>query len=94
MTDDNGNHAATPGPWTVELDNHGNGGFSEWWNVGPGGSGVGKIWNETDARLIAAAPEMLRALEMTAQEFALTETANMPDWLEDVEAAIAKAKGD
>ena len=61
MTNDNGNHATTPGPWTIEYDNHGNGSFSEWWNVGPGGDGIAKVWNEADARLIAAAPE-------TAQE--------------------------
>ncbi len=34
--------------------------------------------------------EMLKVLKMVAQQFALTETANMPDWLEEVEKVIAK----
>jgi hypothetical protein len=49
--------AATPGPWQSEYDNCGNGGFSEWWNVGSG-----LMNEEADAAFIAHAREDVPAL--------------------------------
>ncbi len=93
MKQDNGNHAATPGPWAIEYDNHGNGSFSEWWNVGPGGSGVGKIWKEPDARLIAATPELLALAEHVANTTAFSPAAYQL-LRDEARAVIGKAKGD
>ena len=100
MKQDNGNHAATPGPWLIRPENPetveipGNGGrvFAAY-----GGT-------EANAQLIATAPELLKALEILLSETvtALTKHFAQPrhDMIEDVpsvaraRAAIAKAKGD
>lgn len=68
----------TPGPWKVEYENYGNGSFREWFNVGPARvyitdsrtamEGLGQTAEaEANARLIAAAPELLEALEKIAE---------------------------
>lgn len=44
------------------------------------------------ARLFAAAPDLLAALEAVKDAHAHIETANMPEWLDMVEDALAKAK--
>lgn len=93
MKQDDGNHAATPGPWTIKYDNHGNGSFSEWWNVGPNGDGVAKVWSETDAHLIAAAPELLALAEHVASTTAFSPAAYQL-LRNEARATIAKAKGD
>ncbi len=70
MTDDNGNHAATPGPWAIEYD-----GPSLPIITAPAATSARKIMTdviahakgdnaEANARLIAAAPELLEALEV------------------------------
>jgi len=53
----------TPGPW--EVVHHGNGTGSREWAVCPKGSLQGiAIWlTEADARLMAAAPDLLEALQ-------------------------------
>ncbi len=51
----------TKGPWLIEYDSHGNGGFSEWWNVGPAKVHIdpkNKDQAAVDTFLIAAAPTM------------------------------------
>lgn len=88
----------TPGPWNVlppKSDIHHGGyvgvpdddyayGVNEVAYVTPqSSSGT----HEANARLIAAAPEMLEALEGVAKNI------NPDDWFERVHAAIAKAKG-
>ena len=56
-------------------------------------------FKEADARLIAAAPQLLEALQTTAENLRSWKAANgggiktFDSWLEVVEEAIAKAKG-
>ena len=103
MKQDEGNHAAhTPGPWfaTWAADQTASKPRRPAAIQAIANSEMlGQVFVTTDegvanAILIAGAPTMLRALESCAAEHALIETANMPEWLEDVEAAIAKAKGE
>ncbi len=52
----------TPGEWPVEYDNYGNGGFSEWYDVGPAKVHIprdGREGAKTDALAISRVPEML-----------------------------------
>ena len=85
----------TPGPWT-QLDGM--------WVVGHGGRTVctmaeAKTNNdemEPNARLIAAAPELLEALEAVTVAAKIEGLDAKPGWenlLESTRAAIAKAKG-
>lgn len=80
--------AHTPGPWPEpEYDNHGNGGFSEWWEVG----GIAQVHtSEDDARLISAAPDLLAAAQ--AFDADLSENCDGPA-RDALRAAIAKATG-
>lgn len=83
----------TPGPWSQMQD-----GDEPYWCVGMNGKGPQHghcmvYTNEDDARLVAAAPELLAALKSVASQHSHIETANMPEWLEAVEDAIAKAEG-
>ena len=47
---------------------------------------------ERDAALIAAAPDMIAALKGVAAAHAGIESCDMPEWLDAVESAIAKAE--
>ena len=87
----------TPGPWTArEPNGPGNG-----WSVGPAWLG-GKPWSDetsANAHLIAAAPDMLAALEAIAPMLpraATTATWGDPVWTDagKVEVAIAKARSE
>ena len=53
----------TPGPWTVDIQ--GASSYVRECQTSPFEKGqmIAKTWGETNARLIAAAPEMLEALE-------------------------------
>ena len=58
----------TPGPWEIKYDHHGNGSFSEWYNVGPARVDIRRsedngAQSDANARLIAAAPQLLEALK-------------------------------
>jgi hypothetical protein len=55
----------TPGPWTYEYSNDtgpDDDCFFEFYEVSANGTLVGRIENESDARLTAVAPELLEAL--------------------------------
>ena len=101
--DENGNHAHTPGPWRYEYDNMGNGGFHEWYNIetkdehiGRHDRHIGRVDKEADARLIAAAPALLMALENLTVIKRLDDGGVVigPVGWEQTRAAIAAAKGD
>lgn len=87
----------TPGPWVVELAddayciaNVGN------LVIMPCGGKVKHDNAEADARLIAAAPDLLEALEMiVAEADSYTARTGKPvyNWLDQARAAIAKARG-
>lgn len=81
----------TDGPWTVSASDPLDG--SRVVHIGTASAAVVQYENaEANARLIAAAPELLAALKAVNSEFypigdALTDTAKL------VRAAIAKAEG-
>ncbi len=92
----------TPGPWEISADKYAN--FKnavfgpDELKVADCGSSrlTGEV--EANARLIAAAPELLEALERAADELKRAQNSNGSQWLVDEEAkaraAIAKAKGE
>jgi hypothetical protein len=105
----------TPGPWEA-IDKKPSARGNYCFSVEPGGEyrgdicyiqaceHIGGISNGevvANVRLIAAAPEMLEALEVTAENIrslgpagALSKVfAPYEEWLKVVEAAIARAKG-
>lgn len=99
-------HTHTPGPWTYYMTVSDIGCIPQVQTVpvGPVGgayatmictlsrtgqkSGVG----EANARLIAAAPELLAALEDIIKLTEITDFWLPKPWLDDAKAAIAKAK--
>lgn len=86
----------TPGPWTAEHSNYGDeiwfGGYGAgMWTVEPIGAYLDGASKE-NARLIAAAPDMLAALVEAAD--ALNDSGEYPLTLRRIRAAIAKAKGE
>ena len=79
----------TPGPWEALKDSDANcvATISGAWTVVSIGADPNKFDVESDARLIAAAPEMLKALE-----YLLTRLDDIVDE-RIAQEAIAKAKG-
>ena len=91
------NQKHTPGPWHVEMNDN----YMRLFMPASGltGDGARGYVGEATARLIAAAPELMAALE-AAREFIADGMAmgfvGMPEdetVLEVIEAAISKAKG-
>lgn len=89
----------TPGPWlAIVTETTGNGNPAIWdiacKNGGIIAESIGH--NQADARLIAAAPDLLSALNRFVD--CMTENENgeklYADWLSIARAAIAKAEGD
>lgn len=86
----------TPGPWVFVLG--GTGDFPTWsvrmGDLGylqlPGVAGMGTM--DANARLIAAAPDMLAALRRCAQRMLADEGVNSPIYRQ-AKAAIDKAEG-
>ena len=76
----------TPGPWAVkELKDR----YRLRCSIeSTEGSPVGEAYEEKNAPLIAAAPDLLEALEIAL------DCAGDAWWAEKAEAAIAKAKGE
>lgn len=102
----------TPGPWKAEFWDYGDelwfgGSGAGMWSIGPaylGGDGPEKEGlerMEADARLIAAAPDLLAALKTFVAEYVeLVESGDAGFWDAEEEAkviaaraAIAKAEG-
>ncbi|MEE8607180.1 MAG: hypothetical protein V3S55_06235 [Nitrospiraceae bacterium] len=82
----------TPGPWTYEHDTCAQcrkEGVAEYIIHGPPGAYHGQFSRESDARLIASAPELLGLVEATATHFAGTD-APLGNQAREI---IAKAKG-
>ena len=91
----------TPGPWRVESGPY-------YRAIRVDGEviadvrQIGRSFNESNARLLAAAPELLAALEMAVQHYDEWASADLSDyldearlpWLAPARAAIAKAKGE
>lgn len=91
----------TPGPWQTGSDNHGNGYYSEWLTIEtstfdliaktPEQKGI-TAQDEANARLIAAAPELLQACLQV--RILLRASGMLGLHLETVEQAITKAQND
>ena len=88
----------TPAPWSLEVRR------GEKWDIdSDSGILVAETYSPNDALLIAAAPDLLEALELIVMERAWyrserPEGYNIEDrlnaWEETARAAIAKAKGE
>lgn len=90
----------TPGPWTVYDDS--NDGKTNRIEIAALGKTVARIYHSVpaedlpNARLIAAAPELLEALEFIAnrQNLMFAECSDAEEIIEVARAAIAKATGE
>lgn len=91
--------AHTPGPWvTVEVGEFASAlavsdenGVSLLTVVDEEGVKFGAVYNEADADLIAAAPELLEALKLCLAQLEPSMTAREFEAVEAARAAIAKA---
>jgi len=93
--------AHTPGPWEVrpsanEIFNADHGRLP--FDIAAGYTLIGAVYeNDADARLIAAAPELLDALQICETNISSLLASAHPkvygEWLGVVSAAIAKATG-
>ena len=84
----------TPGPWTFEYENeyHDGGGFAEWFEVQADGDRIAKVDEEADARLIAAAPDLLAACREVLGEIERQQHARLyPDVVDLLRCAIDSA---
>ena len=97
MKQDNGNHAATPGPWIYRSPTEYDNPHIGWCIDSPDSELVAEVkitaTVEANARLIAAAPELLEALEAIVDRMGqgFVPTRKLLTRGRD---AIAKAKGD
>jgi hypothetical protein len=91
----------TKGPWTVDIQ--GASSYVRECQTSPFEKGqmIAKTWGETNARLIAAAPEMLEALcsiyYMANLQLVLESKYSKPTVaiiMSQLESAIAKARGE
>jgi hypothetical protein len=103
------NSVHTPGPWTLErVPIESRGGSNTAWKIGPfcaclyddwrnRENGIGEAEAEANARLIAAAPELLEACKaiLTLEELEMGDDSLLPPEHPKamVYAAIAKATG-
>jgi len=89
----------TPGEWEVSRDAvpEGHAQFTIYAdnnaNHGRGERVATAFVSRANADVIAAAPDLLAACKATAAANSSIEACDMPPWLDDVEAAIAKAEG-
>ena len=88
-------HQCTPGPWQIKELKLGEGfeiSGTEYTNDYALCSSIGKAWEEEDARLIAAAPDLLAVLE-DLEKVGMSIQPNSVIW-GDIRSAISKAKGE
>ena len=84
----------TPGPWTFAMFKRAIARDEVPRIYGPGGLDIAETISKDDARLIAAAPDLLAALEGYLSVYRMDPFANASNGLnEKARAAIAKAKG-
>lgn len=92
----------TPGPWRIEIDDSPDAEWSrrypniiadEYEVVGTEGMYGDLETDMANARLIAAAPELLAALDMMERHFSRYDDTHNNLVLEQARAAIAKATG-
>ena len=84
----------TPGPWEARADP--NSSLPDDWCIGTGPQNIDKVavCSKCDARLIAAAPELLEALQEMIDAHAIPSTVcNERPTYEKAMKAIAKATG-
>ncbi|MCD9005201.1 hypothetical protein LDO31_02930 [Luteimonas sp. XNQY3] len=95
--------AHTPGPWQYVATEYPRGWLIEardgTYTIAVVRDGSGSVANEANARLIAAAPELLEALILLEREMVASGNAKAADYgwkpaIEKTRAAIAKATGD
>ena len=86
----------TPGPWTARRVH--TGGFDIFDERGRDvvtvyGGGVETESREANARLIAAAPDLLEALSRAVHSYDGVPPRHHPAWFDEARAAIARARG-
>ncbi len=81
----------TPGPWVVDADDNT---LITTPDLHAVGETVAKAALSSDARLIAAAPDLLKALDMMERHFSRYDDTHNNLVLEQARAAIAKATGE
>jgi hypothetical protein len=77
----------TPGPWTAKE------GIGGWQQFGSGGAAPVRVYDEANARLISASPDLLAVLEelQSLEDYC----GRVPGAIADkIDAAIAKATGE
>jgi hypothetical protein len=95
----------TPGPWEARTDAHGRGliyAEGNWlastWRANGNGNNAPHLPSKANARLIAAAPDLLEALQLCEGNIASLLWSAHPKvygmWLDVVRAAIDKAIGE
>jgi len=85
--------SATPGPWRVVTNPHAPANFAVEAENGEYIGNVGVGFSESDARLIAAAPELLESLKSLMHGLDDYWQDQNPDAVAAARAAIAKAEG-
>lgn len=90
----------TAGPWETHTDAHGRGliyAESRWlattWRANGEGNDASYLPSEANARLIAAAPDLLAALKWLVKEAGDCLEVEAPSGLQMARAAISKAEG-
>ncbi len=95
----------TPGPWKIErIPIESKGGSNTCWKIGPFHACIYDDWrpreigisegeNEANARLIAAAPELLEACNAARRFVAADSVMTISECLQILDMAIAKAEG-
>jgi hypothetical protein len=83
----------TPGPWTIQSEESALDYQMEHW-IQAEGEDLCVVNSEADARLIAAAPDLLQVMKEFKSALDLQDPNFDADtWLDRVDAAIAKATG-